>query len=358
MLLREVGEVAARANHAEPQAVSQRAFDRARVASADHADLPAARQIARELKLKWPEVLEVAHAPERKRSSLLDLKTRERAPLGWVTSERIRYALRLVAGRLGVDSLTTIAYDAERDALLVEDGRDWLHGRRLRLPSANVIRHATHGWHAALRMAGLREHTQQNHPIHQVIVPRVEVMERFYDYYQEQPSETALRDFARGNGIPMSGRGERKHSEMVAEWRQQRRDRGLSEPRVVNHRVIPTPDYSADVGAAKPGEYLHVGKWQDETLCVAWVAYHLASLPKGRKATADAYAAWANQIPGAPRPNVFLKHGGWSVIRRKAEERIKAQGPPTAPPMPGPRDTTLSTTNDDADDAGGSDDGG
>ncbi len=183
-----MGEVAALANPEAPEAVSQRAFDRARAKSADHADLPAARQIARELKLKWPEVLEVAHAPEGKWSSLLDLKARGNAPPGWLTSARIKYALRLVAGRLGVDALTTIGYDAERDVILREDARDWLHGRRLRLPSANVIRHATRGWHSALRMAGLREHMQQNHPIHQVIVPRVEVMERFYDHYGEQPS--------------------------------------------------------------------------------------------------------------------------------------------------------------------------
>jgi hypothetical protein len=160
-------------------------------------------------------------------------------------------------------------------------------------------------------------------------------MERFHDRYEEQPSETALRDFARGNRIPMSSKGGRKHSETVAEWRQQRRERGLPGPRVVNHRVIPASEYSADVGAAKPGEYPHRGKWRDEEACVAWVACYLAGLPAGRKATADAYAAWASQAPGAPMPNVFLQHGGWSVIRRKAEERIKAQGQPTGPPAPG-----------------------
>ena len=303
MLLREVHEVAALANPTDSQAVSQRVFDRARANSPAHANLPAARQIARELKLKWPEVLTVAHAPESKRNNLIDVKTRENAPIGWLTSARIKYALRLVAGRLGVDSLTTIAYDAERDVLLGEDARDWLHGRRLRIPSAGAIALAAHGWGAALRIAGLREHAQRKPTIHQVIASRVDVMDRFYDQYGEQPSETALKDFARGNKIPMSGEGGRVYSEAVAEWRQRWRDRGEPEPRRIDRRGTgeKAPDFSADVGAAKPGEYLHVGKWDDEGLCVEWVAYYLSSLSGGRRATARTTSRGRCGTPALPR---------------------------------------------------------
>lgn len=338
MLLREVGEVAALANATEPQAVSQRAFDRARTNSAEHAHLPAARQIAKELGLSWREVLAVAHAPEGKRNYLLNVKTRDNAPIGWLTSARIKYALRLVAGRLGVDSLTTIAYDAERDVLLNEDARDWLHGRRLRIPSAGAIALAAHGWGAALRIADLRERTPRKPTIHQVIVSRVDVMDRFYDHYGEQPSEPALKDFARGNKIPMSGEGGRVYSEAVAEWRQRRRDRGEPEPQRIDRRGTgeKAPDFSADVGAAKPGEYLHVGKWDDEDLCVEWVAYYLAGLPGGRRATASDYLAWALRNPGAPTPDIFAKHEGWSAVRLKAEKRRKAQRPPANPPTRGP----------------------
>jgi hypothetical protein len=342
-LLREVREVVSRANPTDPQAVSQRAFDRARAGSADHADLPAARQIAQELKLKWPEVLAVAHAPENKQSTLLAYKERDKAPVGWLTDARIKYALRLVAGRLGTDTLTKVAYDEERTVLLSEDARDWLHGRRLRFPSANAIRKAARSWRAALRIAGLKEHTSRKPTIHQVIVSRVEVMDRFYDRYDEQPSLNALHDFARGNKIPMSGEGGRNWSETVAEWRQRRRDRGEPEPRVVDYRdrrdahgrLLKAPDFSADVGAAKPGEYPYIGKWSDEEPCVEWVAYYLASAPAG-SATSEAYAAWALRTPGAPTLDRFPQHGGWTVVQRKAEERLKAQGPPTGPPMPGP----------------------
>jgi hypothetical protein len=337
MLLREVREVAAFANPTEPQAVSQRAFDRVRASSVAHADLPAARQIARELKLKWPEVLAVAHAPENKRANLLANKNnRDHAPHGWLTDARIRYALQLVAGRLGVDALSRTAYSEERDVLLNEDARDWLHGRRLRLPDATAMVSARGDWPALLRIAGLKEYSPQKPAIPQVIVSRVEVMDRFYDHYEEQPSFYALNEFARGNKIPMSQEGGRKYSEAVAEWRQGRHDRGLPEPRVVEYKgQVKRPRFSADMGAAKPGEHLYRGKWGDEGLCVAWVAYYL-SLHKGKKTTSRTYEEWVRHNSGSPVPYKFRRHGGWNVVRRKAEEQLKAQGPSTGPPTPGP----------------------
>ncbi|HTC58684.1 MAG TPA: hypothetical protein VK691_01030 [Solirubrobacteraceae bacterium] len=352
MLLREVREVAALASPENPEAVSQRAFDRARANSAAHAGLPEARQIARELKLKWPEVLSVAHAPEKKRSYLLVSKTRGKAPpKGWLTSARIRYALRLVAGRLGVDSLTRVAYDEERDKLQAADARDYLHGGRLRLPSANAISRAAQpslaagaGWRDALRIAGLKAHSRKKRTSHQKILSRGEAIDRFYDHYEEQPAIEALKDFVRGNGIPMSDEGGQKWSETFKLWRQSRIDRGFGEPRVIdyrsrrdaNGRILKAPDFSKDVGAAKPGEYPNQGKWANKDLCVAWVAYYLANLPEGRKAIARDYDAWALKNPGAPLLSRFTRHGGWSAVQGKAEERIKTQGPPTVPPTPGP----------------------
>jgi hypothetical protein len=324
MLLREVSEVAARANPAEPQAVSQRAFDRARASSPEHADLPAARQIAAELGLPWPAVLAVAHAPGDKQSNLFARKTRgASAPAGWLTDARIKYALRLVAGRLGPDTLTKDTYNAERAVLRAADARDWMHGGRLRLPSARAIQLAAGAWDAALRLAGLKA-SEQTHTIHQTILSRVEVMDRFYHHYHEQPSHKALKDFAHGNKIPMSGEDDRPWSETVAEWRQRRSERGLPEPRIVKRRLGPrvkAPDYSKDVGAAKPGEYLYRGKWADENLCVEWVTQYLASVG-GRPSTAQDYETWARQRPGAPGYSRFVQHGGWEAIRRKAHERL------------------------------------
>jgi hypothetical protein len=337
MLLQGVREVAALANPTAPPTVSQRAFDRARASSATHADLPAARQIAKELKLNWPEALAVAHAPENEQNKLLALKTKDYySPVGWLTEARIKYALRLVAGRLGVDTLTKGEYDAERVVLLNADARDWLHGRRLRLPSATAILLATSSWDAAVVLAGLKAFVR-SHTIHQVILSPVEVVDRFYEHYGEQPSRKALRAFARGNKLPMSGEGNRPFAEIVTEWRQQRHEHGLPEPRVIKYRLGPgikRPDYSADVGAARLGEHLYRGKWTGEgrERCVEWVANYLASLPVGAKATAATYEAWRKQNPGAPSTDRFSMHGGWDAVRRNARKQLKAQGPTT----PGP----------------------
>lgn len=308
--------------------MSQRAFDRARARSADHAHLPAARQIATELRLPWREVLVVALAPESGQGGMLVARTREQMPNGWLTLARVRYALRLIAGRLGVDTLPKSDYDAERAVLHAADARDWMHGGRLRLPSARSCSQAAGDWNAALRAAGLKPYVPPPFTIPQVIVSRVEVMDRFYDYYGEQPSHGALKDFARGNKIPMSGEGGRLYSEVIAEWRQSRLDRGLGEPRIVEHRGSRNPnDYSENVGAATPGESLYQGKWKNEGACVKWLVRYLASLPDGKASTQRGYAAWARQHPGAPGLSSFGQHGGWEAVRSKALERAKTAKP-------------------------------
>jgi hypothetical protein len=359
MLLREVREVAVRANPTEPRAVTQRAFDRARAANTANASLPTARQIAKEIGIPWPEVLAVALAPDDEQSHRLMHRTRETPLRGWLTSARITYALRLVAGRLRTNSLSRVAYDAERDVILNEDARDYLHGRRLRLPSANAITIAAHGWGGALRIAGLEDYKRRKRTINQVIVYRVEVMDRFYDRYEEQATGAALSAFARGNKIPMSSEGGRRHSEVVAEWRRRRHERGESEPRVVKRHRNPSvkaPDFGANVGAAKPGEYPHRGKWKDENLCVEWVAHYVSSRGGG-KATVRDYVAWVRRNPGAATPEKFTQHGGWSAVLRKAEEQIKAQGPPTGPPTPGPSPTGTPAPGVSDDDAPSDDTG-
>ncbi|MGA9314754.1 MAG: hypothetical protein WBV77_09010 [Solirubrobacteraceae bacterium] len=336
MLLTEVREVAALANSTEPQSVSQRTFDSARASSADHADLPAARQIARELKLKWPEVLAVAHTPESEQNKLLALKARENTPHGWLTNERIKYVLRLVAGHLRVDTLAKVAYDEERDVLLNEDARDWLHGRRLRLPSANAIGRAVGGWDEALRIAGLKELKRGTRTIHQVVLSRVEAMERFHEYHNQQPpSQMALEAFARGNKIPMRGQNGQQWPDTVAEWRKLRADAGLSAPRIVKYRRGPGvkgPDWSVDVGAARLGEYPVLGKWSDKNVCADWVARYLATLQRDERSTARAYQAWVRKNHGAPDLDRFVQHGGWDKVRRKAQKRLKAQGAARMPP--------------------------
>jgi hypothetical protein len=324
-VLSGVRKVAALANPDAPAAASQRAFDaatqRLRTSNVDRGRLPAARQIAAELRLPWRDVLTLAHEPDERQAHAIGLRCREWMPRGWLTAERVQFALRLVAGRRGVVTLTMGAYDEERDALLAQDCRDWLHGRRLRLPDAEAIRLASGDWDAALRLAGLEACARPPREIRQVILSRLDVMDRFYDHYGEQPTKRSLEAFARGNRIPMSDENKRPWSETVAEWRQRRRERGLPEPRAAARkggRGVKAPDYSADVGAARSDERPHRGKWSDEKACVAWVARYLASLPARERSTQDGYRRWARRHPGAPSSSRFAQHGGWGAIRREA----------------------------------------
>jgi hypothetical protein len=314
-------EVAALADPGEPTAAAQRAFDAARARSTAHGGLPAARQIAAELKLPWRRVLALAHEPDARQAHLLGLHSRDWAPQGWLTATRATYALRLAAGRRGEGTLTMDAYEAERSALLAEDRRDYLHGRRLRLPSADAIRLAAGGWDAALALAELPTTQRTPRTIKQPIASRLDVMDRFHDHYAEQPTQRALLAFARGNGIPMSNENKRPWSETVAEWQQSRHERGLPEPRDAKRRGgrgAKAPDYGANVGAARPGEQPHRGKWRDEAACAAWVARYLASLPAGERSTQDGYRRWASRHPGAPSPSRLAQHGGWEAVRRAA----------------------------------------
>lgn len=320
-LLKGVREVAGLACPAEPITAAQRAFDDARARTPEYASLPAARQIAAELNLPWREVLALAHDSTARQNHLLGLAGRDALPADSVTNDRITFALRLVAGRLCATTLTTGAYEEERAVLLAEDRRDWLHGRRLRLPSAAAIRLAADGWDAALALAGLEIDKRSPQAIKQTILSRLDVMDRFHAYYGEQPTQKALLGFARGNKLPMSAEDGRAWSETVEAWRQRRRERGLPEPRVAARkggRGVMAPDYSADVGAARPDEQPHRGKWRDEAACVAWVARYLASLPARGRSTQDGYRRWASQHPGAPSPSRFDQHGGWEAVRSAA----------------------------------------
>ena len=166
MLLRGVAEVAAFANPDEPGAVTHRAFDAARERSAAHANLPRARQVTERLGLPWSEVLELAQLPVHTQQRRLSKKDGEEEQ-DWVNAEHVAAVLGIVAGRLGVTTLTQVQYSAERDRIRAENKR---RKAALLLPTTEQIRFAMrrelHGdphratptratWDRALELAGL-----------------------------------------------------------------------------------------------------------------------------------------------------------------------------------------------------------
>lgn len=155
-------------------------------------------------------------------------------------------------------------------------------------------------------------------------------MDRFYEHYKEQPTQRALFEFARGNKLPMSVEKRRPFPEALAEWRQLRRERGEPAPNIVKRRggrgadgrPLEAPNYSENVGAARPGEHLYMGKWTNVDACVEWVTRYLASLGPRQRSTQAGYTRWARQHPSAPVMSTFDQHGGWGAVRRKAMEKL------------------------------------
>ena len=333
MLLRGVREVAALARPDEPESVSQRVFDAARERSAGHASLPRAKRIAERLGLSWREVVGVAYEHEARQNQLLAVKARERAQ-DWLTAEHVCVVLQLVAGRLGVDSVTTRDYRVDRARLLAGDRARPRTGRWLLLPDDEQIIACAGSWDAALRIAGLIETSErgegQNHPGAPTLA---DLLERFHDEHGFQPSVRDLRAFARGNGVPYPSERSQRFGAAVAEWVASRRDRGLPDSRVVRRvggRGNRAPDYSRDVGAARLGQRRRE-RWTRAS-CAAAVARYLEELRRGERSTERGYADWAAAQPrgDAPALATIQAFGGWETARREAQEQLMERRKPAA----------------------------
>lgn len=325
MLLGGVREVAFLAKPTEPRQVGQRAFDAACEHSSAHGDLPPARRITERLGLSWHEVLSVAHEPETRQNQLLAVKARP-SPADWITVEHVVTSVQLVARRLGADSLTTGEYRAERARLLGADGARPRSDRWLLLPDDAQVIASVGSWDRALILAGLLVTKDRRVSRSRPGTPTlVDLLERFHDAHGFQPSARDLRAFARGNNVPYPSGRTQRFSAAVAEWVASRRARGLPEPRVVKRvggRGKRAPDYSRNVGAARPGERRR-GKWT-RVSCAAAVALYVAQLRRGERSTERGYADWVAVQPrgAAPAIATIQAFGGWEAVRREAQARL------------------------------------
>jgi hypothetical protein len=322
LLLQGVREVSERADPNAPTAVSQRSFDAARAASS-FPDLPAARNIAAQLGMAWADVLHIAHAPATARSHRLGRKQTSEEQ-DWLSEEYVAFVLRLVARRLGKSALSLRDYRLERDCMLRNDRARFIHGGQLVLPNAEQIITRVGSWEEALRLAGMapsQRARQDARPEHTSAPTICDLLERFYEHYEAQPTARDLKAFASGNGIPYSNeRGVRFGEELTA-WKAARKTRGLAVPEK------PPPlkaraDYSRDVGAAREGERRR-HKWSDAEQCVTWMTCYLEELPATSRSTMRSYRDWTLRQDGAPAPDTLIRHGGFERIRRLAQERIR-----------------------------------
>jgi hypothetical protein len=327
LLLLEVQEVSKLANPRNPEKVSQRAFDAAREqAKSQYPNVPLARHVARYLRLPWREILEIAHKPASEQPRVISNKEHELAEK-WLTAEYVRYILKVVAGRLGVQTLTQDQYRTERDKLLTANKNG-----RLKLPTAEQIRSLmrremhdddphqdtpTAGtWPRALALAGLEPSTRPEPAI--LGRKAVELLDRAYEIFGVQLTALEIRTFARANDIRyMAPEGPWENT--VKEWKDQRRAHNLpvpDGPPPVKER----PDYSISVNAGHADE-TRKNKWS-ETACVAVLVAYLEDLPPRQRATAQHYRRWIKEHPPAPDAALLTRHGGWSKVLALAHQEI------------------------------------
>jgi hypothetical protein len=323
-LLQVVREVAEQADADEPENVSTRAWDDARARTNDHADAPAARRICEFVGLPWPKVRELAFMPPRGRRIGLGHALNEKEG-GWLTPEYSDFVLRLIARRLRRDTLTPGQYRRERTAMLRAHGSRTTHGGQLRLPTEEQVSAVAGSWDQALTHAGLRGRQGlggQRAAVGPAAI--VDVLDRCFEHHRAEPTARELETFARANGIPFPRRERgRPWSDYVREWKDRRRAAGLPVP----DGPPPTrtrPDYSQDVGAARPGERRGRKAWDDPDEVVDWVVRYLQERPPRENPTQRRYDEWAAQTEGAPWSSNIDRHGGWEAVLRAAQRRLRA----------------------------------
>jgi hypothetical protein len=281
--------------------------------------------------MPWADVLRLAHEPESAHAHRLGRKQTSEEQ-DWLTEEYVAFALRLVARRLGKSTLSLRDYRLERDRMLRSDRARFIHGGQLILPNEEQVITRVGSWEEALRLAGMapsQRARQDARPEHASAPTICDLLERFYEHYEAQPTARDLKAFASGNGIPYSNERGARFSEALAAWKAARQARGLSVP------DKPPPlkaraDYSRDVGAAREVERRR-HKWSDVEQCVTWMARYLEELPATARSTMRSYRDWTQDQDGAPAPDTLIQHGGFERIRRLAQERIRTarQSAPT-----------------------------
>ncbi|HTZ87561.1 MAG TPA: hypothetical protein VMB05_12910 [Solirubrobacteraceae bacterium] len=320
MLLRAVREVASHADAENPVQVSQRCFDAARQVSRAFANLPRAHRIAECLRMPWRDVLVLAHAPASTHAHRLGRAQTEPAH-NWLTHDLIAFALRLVALRLNVQSVSPVQYRTERAKLLREDHAAYLHGRQLRLPSEDQIRTAMGGdWGRALALADLAPRPPRGDQGRGKYAPTTaEILDRAYEIYGTELTSKEIWVFVAANSIPYGRERGRLWAECVSEWKQMRAARGLDVP-AGPPPLDQRPDYSRAVGAALPGETRRQD-WSDVEDCLPYVIAYLRQLRSGERSTKRGYQEWARERPEAPSSSSFDAHGGWDRVRALALAR-------------------------------------
>jgi hypothetical protein len=211
-------------------------------------------------------------------------------------------------------------------------------------------------WNFALALARLEPYQPQRT---KVVVGPIELIDRCYAAHGALPTKDEAIIFARANDISQERKQALTWTAAVAQWKKEREAKGLpcpAGPPPLSER----PDYAKPVGAGRPEER-RPRSWTSIDKCLSHVTAYLGQLPTGERSTRDGYERWAKQQnaasrsasgPGAdgpaaggpaaddpaaggsvaaaaiagapvvPNSSAFAKHGGWTRVRKLAQERM------------------------------------
>jgi hypothetical protein len=179
----------------------------------------------------------------------------------------------------------------------------------------------TGAWDAALELAKLEPTSTKEEPASGV-VNSLELLDRFYQVRGAQASSTDLKRFATANRIPYNpARDKVPWPELIEKWKEGLRARGITPP----DKPPPwreRPDYTLDVGARRPGERRQID-CRDFDDCLSHVIEYLEQLAPGERSTRRGYDHWASQHEDRPYVSELRKHGVWSEMRQKAQEKMR-----------------------------------
>jgi hypothetical protein len=233
--------------------------------------------------------------------------------------------------------LTKKQYEVEREKMIAENWRYYLHGRRLRLPRAESICLCTQReiygatgagvpqvgtWDRALELADLDSARRGRRRTTAQPLPLLDLLERYCAVYGSEPMPRRLWRFANEQKLPyvmMSGKV--AWAEVIALWRRRRNAMGLPAPKPPE---APNTGENALVGIRIPKKRKSPRKsaWRDPEKCLRAITRYLEQIPKGKRANVLDYGAWASQRGRGPSLTALRQHGGWLKMRQIAHQRM------------------------------------
>lgn len=300
--------------------------------------------------VKWEELLDGALRTGRQRTMWLSALRRDEKRDD-LTDQLVIHALRLVAARRGVDTLTRRQYDETRDAMLEAERQRHGEAELLEylLPTTNqILAHCELSWEKALKLARLQPPRQRQRGGHRRPhlnpapgMPTAQVVAVYAALNGAWPSRPVLYDFATKCDIRMADpsgpmgpvRAEAARLLGAEGIPAPTRTRGGGKGKRLSYRYptngipgAPLRDPVARRDQMRVNPRLADLRQERRVLSVrVW----LAGLAAAASRSQSAYAAWTNGKPEWVATSTLIRHGGFEKHKQLAaaeNARIRQAG--------------------------------